>query len=112
MTGALNGHAAPLPLTAGQDAVCNLLAAMLASAKRGEIDAVAMVAVNAAGRLLTDFKGNSGGECVINMGLDILKGNVALSLIQQQRPPTPRVLRPGFDPTLDMPEAPDLTRRT
>jgi hypothetical protein len=107
VTGALNGHAAPQPLTPGQDAVCNTLALMLAGAKRGEIDAIAVVAVSAQGRLLTDFKGNSGGECVLNMGLDILKSNVAMSLMRQQQPQelppqapqASRVIRPGFDPS-------------
>ena len=76
-------------LTPGQDAVVNTLAKMLAAAKRGEVDAVAVCGVGAAGALMTDFKGTLGFECQLNMGLDHLKGGVALSFLQSQQNTSP-----------------------
>lgn len=90
----MNGHAHE-PLTAGQEAVVNMLAKMLAAARRGEIDAGAVVCVGKDGTLMPDFKGTLGFECQLNMGLDHLKGAVALSFLQMQQVAQPAIIRPA-----------------
>jgi len=92
----LNGYSAG-DLTPGQDAVCNVLARMLAAAKRGELDAIAVVCVSADGALLTDFKGTLGFECQLNMGLDHVKDGVKRSFLQAQLPPS-AIIRPDLVP--------------
>lgn len=89
----LNGQKHEM-LTPGQDAVVSMLAKMLAAAKRGELDAGAVVCVGKDGALLTDFKGTFGLECQLNMGLDHLKGGVALSFLQSQQASMPLILAP------------------
>lgn len=82
-------------LTPGQDAAVNLLAKLLASAKRGEIDAVAVVACGADGRLDTDIKGAGGFECQINMALDHLKAGIRMQFLQScAAPSAPSIITP------------------
>lgn len=69
-------------LSPGQDAVCDLLAKLLAAAKRGELDAIAIVACGADGSMKTEFKGVLGFECQLNMGIDHVKHQVRMSFIQ------------------------------
>jgi NAD(P)-dependent dehydrogenase (short-subunit alcohol dehydrogenase family) len=80
-------------LTPAQDAVAALLAKFLAAAKRGELDAVVIAAASCDGAMQIDFKGAGGLECALNMGLDVLKGNVKGSFLHAQAP-EPQILRP------------------
>ena len=82
-------------LNPGQDAVCGVLARMLGEAKRGELDAIAVVAVGASGSMLTDFKGCLGYEAQLNLGLDHLKEGVVRSFLQSQSTP-PAIIRPDL----------------
>ena len=63
------------------DAVVHHLASLLMEAKRGNIDAVACVAVGPNGRPIAKFAGD--GELVpsVNLGLDILKATFMAQIV-------------------------------
>lgn len=81
-------------LSPGQDAVCDVLAKMLAAAKRGEIDAIAIVACSGDGAMSTDFKGAQGFECQLNMGIDHVKQQVRMSFLHACSQPASSVIMP------------------
>lgn len=73
----MNGNAAaPVALTAGEDAVVSMLAKYLARAKKGEFKAVALCVATDPVKFAVDYSGAQGHDIALNMGLDILKASV------------------------------------
>lgn len=73
----MNGNAAaPVALTAGEDAVVSMLAKYLARARKGEFKAVAVCLATGPVKFVVDYGGAPGHDLALNGGLDILKASV------------------------------------
>ena len=63
------------------DAVVHHLAALLMEAKRGNVEAVAFVAVGANGKPIVKFAGEGDLVPSVNLGLDILKATFMAQIV-------------------------------
>jgi hypothetical protein len=73
------------------DKACSALAKVLADAKRGQVQLVAIIAVGGDGQPRVIFGGEADLTPSVNLGADILKATIMAQIIAQ---PGPGILRP------------------
>lgn len=84
-----------MSMKAANENVIRALARVMAEARAGNVEAVAIVAVSPSGIPDATFGGEAEFMPSANIGLDLLKQSMIVRVMQQQELPTTAIVRPA-----------------